>query len=191
MLEAPHTVGRWIIMLSYWLFYVIIFSGRGVGWQTGHAQSISLHQHVDTGLDVTLDPWPGVCRVSEGSPLLEEAVVCRRSGVRGQWRRGSSGQWRAAWAVQVPGCLYTVLRSILKVPMWVSRKPRVRLWNTWQEGTSQGVHFGHAQVHRHGNSSSNWSEKRLSSGTDLNLDDFIKENLWIFLELKLEILSRR
>lgn len=33
-------------------------------------------------------------------------------------------------AVLAPGCLYTVEMSILKVPMWLIRKARLRLWTT-------------------------------------------------------------
>lgn len=45
------------------------------------------------------------------------------------------------WAVLLPGWLYTVEMSILKVPMWVIRKARVRLWTTWEEVTSQVFSF--------------------------------------------------
>lgn len=56
-------------------------------------------------------------------------------------------------------------------------------------GDITGVHFGHAHVSHHGNSSRNRSEKQLNSGTDLYLHNFIKEDLWILLKLKLEVLK--
>jgi len=128
----------------YWLLYVVTGWGWGGGWQAGHAQSISLHQHAEARLHVAFDPWSGVSRVRERGPLLVEAVVWR------VWHRGQRSEGSVQYFISeccsatglVPGWLYTVEMSILKVPMWVIRKARVRLWNTWEQGTStRGENF--------------------------------------------------
>lgn len=67
----PWCVLAWCVLL----FNVILRSrcrGRG---QTWGAQGVPLHQHVNAHLHIALDPWPGVCRVGEGGPLLVETVV--------------------------------------------------------------------------------------------------------------------
>lgn len=59
-----------------------------------------------------------------------------------------------------------------------------------RRGNITGDHFGHAQDSHHGNGSRNRSEeKQLNSGTDLYLYDFIEEDLWGLLKLKLEVLK--
>lgn len=162
------------------LFNVIVGCRQGGGWQTLYVQSVSLHQHIKTGLDVTLDPRPGVCWVGKGSPLLVEAVVWRRSEVRGQWVLRCFDGNVAVRAVFVPGCLYTVEMSILKVPMWVVRKARARLWNTWEEATLQVF------------MTATPTSPTILTAIEvpyLYLYDFIKEDLWKLLKLKLEVLK--
>lgn len=72
------------ILCFYWLLYVLTGAARGRWWQT-YAQSLSLHQHTETGFDVTFDPWPGVCWVGQRSPLLVESVVWSYRTDRRQW----------------------------------------------------------------------------------------------------------
>lgn len=153
----------------------------GRGWQTGHAQRVSLHQHIKAGLDKSFDTWPGVFWVSEWSPFLIEAMVW--TGQRGQ-RSVCTAFFGCTvcilkhvvwvWAVLAPGCLYTVARSILKVPMWVIKKARVRLWNTWEEMTVRTV----------------TTVTAVETWTDLYFYDFIKEDLWILLKLQLKVLRK-
>lgn len=53
--------------------------------------------------------------------------------------QGYSGKRSVVRALTAPGCLYTVERSILKLPMWVKRNAKIRLWHTCKEpkGLSQ------------------------------------------------------
>lgn len=44
--------------------------------------------------------------------------------------QGYCGKRSAVRVLRVPGCLYTVERSILKLPMWVKRKAKILLWHT-------------------------------------------------------------
>lgn len=92
-----------LMVCFYWLFNVITWSRRGGGRQAGRARWVPLHQHSQSGLDETFDPWPGVCWISEGSPLPEEAVVWRCSklgqkvlqyvSVIGKCSGSSAGTW--------------------------------------------------------------------------------------------------
>lgn len=58
---------------------------------------------------------------------------CRGAGLGGAAEGFCSRKvWRGE--ALVPGCLYTVEMSILKVPMWLIRKARLRLWTTCVDG---------------------------------------------------------
>lgn len=84
-------------------------------------------------------PWsPTGCLLGQWG----EPTFCRSGGLGGEEKVGKNCSMllfcfcfvkisATVWAA--PGCLYTVEMSILKVPMWVIRKARLRRWNTWEE----------------------------------------------------------
>lgn len=91
------------------------------------------------------NPWcPPWCLLGQwGEPTSGRSGGLRRS------RWSEIDVWRSAREYpgkckcdRWPGCLYTVERSILKLPMWVRRKARVRRWHTcqgWYYGESKGL----------------------------------------------------
>lgn len=142
-------------------------------------------------------PFISTVRVALTKPLSPDLVSA--GSVRGahflrkRWSgdvRGGGGGGQRCCAVSrrsaeraalAPGCLYTVEMSILKVPMWLIRKARLRLWNTCVGGDDKYDLFV-----------TQWKRRRKAKReTDLNFDDFIKEDLRILLELKLEVLRRK